>query len=78
MADDLVDLSITKAEAIILFEFAAKLTTEQSTVAFDGAEEKVLWNIEAMLEKMLLEPFREDYEHVVDKARLEVTEDNPE
>ncbi len=75
MANDIVELSITKAEAIILFEAVAKLASQKPSTALDEAEQKVLWIIEAMLEKKLSEPFREDYQRLVGEARLQVLED---
>jgi len=71
----MVDLSITKAEAIILFEFFAKLTPEKPTVSLDEAEQKVLWAVEATLENKLPEPFKGDYQQLVGEARLKMRED---
>jgi hypothetical protein len=38
------------------------------------SEQRVLWNLQCLLEKCLVEPFRNDYENLLAKARLALTD----
>lgn len=73
MSDDKIKIELTKSEAIVLFEFISALTNEEKFEIKDSAEEKILWSICADLEKILVEPFDENYEEVLSKARKDVT-----
>lgn len=42
----------------------------------DQSEQRVLWDIECILEKELSEPFRADYQDIVKKAREAVRDGN--
>ena len=72
--DEDVTIKLSKAEAIILFELSRHLTAEKRKPQLSEAEQRVLWMIEASLEKILDEPFRADYESVVEQARAIVCE----
>ena len=67
-----VSVDLTRAEALVLFEFLARYTNEERLEIEDQAEQRVLWDICASLEKMLAEPFATDYVDTVAKARAEV------
>lgn len=71
-----VSLHLSKAEAIVLFEWLA----ERSQASDDGGaslspEDLVLASIENQLEKTLVEPFTEDYETILKAARAQVAQD---
>lgn len=66
-----ITFRLTQAEALVLFEWLAKMDETGSAVAND-AEQTVLWRIEAQLEKQLLSPLGPDYAQAVDAARREV------
>lgn len=68
-----VNIQLTKDEAIVLFDFLGRFNKIVDPKQFlDQAEERVLWNIESMLEKELSEPFLADYQEIVNKARENV------
>ncbi len=62
MADDKVNIELTKEEAIVLFEFLGRFNETDDLNRFeDQSEQRVLWDVERILEKELSEPFRADY-----------------
>jgi len=66
MSNKKANIELTKEEAIVLFEFLGRFNeTEDSNKFEDQAEERVLWDIECILEKELSEPFRADYQEIV-------------
>ncbi|MCA6362347.1 MAG: hypothetical protein IM638_04875 [Bacteroidetes bacterium] len=73
MSDEKVIIELTKNEAIVLFEFLGRFNENDGLSKFeDQSEQKVLWDIERILEKQLSEPFRADYGEIVAKAREQV------
>ena len=73
MSDEKVNIELTKNEAIVLFEFLGRFNENDDFSKFeDQSEQRVLWDIECILEKQLSEPFRADYLEIVAKAREQV------
>ena len=72
--NDNVILTFTKDEAIVLFEWVCNFNNKNPKAeSFDDqAEQRVLWNIEADLEKELFEPFKANYNEILIKARENV------
>ncbi|PKG44343.1 hypothetical protein [Psychroflexus sp. MES1-P1E] len=76
MADDKVNIELTKEEAIVLFEFLGRFNETDDLNRFeDQSEQRVLWDVERILEKELSEPFRADYQEIVKKARETVRDE---
>ncbi len=77
MTDPLkINLTITKDEALVLFEFLARLNqTKRSNIFDDQSEQKILWIIEGQLEKQLVEPFRPDYKDIIKEARNKIRDE---
>jgi hypothetical protein len=72
-----VDISLSKSEALVLFEFLVRINQKADEGMFeDQAEQRVLWDLEASLEKQLSEPFRPDYSELINKARQEVRDND--
>ena len=72
---DKIKIELSKDEAIVLFEFLSRFNENNHDDIFDDqAEQRVLWNIEGLLEKQLSEPFRPDYVDIVKRAREIVRE----
>jgi hypothetical protein len=67
-----VSLRLTRAEALVLFEWLARVEAAGNLPVEDAAEQKVMWRIEGQLETMLLEPLGPNYREAVDAARREV------
>lgn len=70
MDNDTIVLELTRNEAIVLFEFLGRFNHKDHKELFeDQAEQRVLWDIEAILEKHLSESFRQDYSMIIAHAR---------
>ena len=67
-----VTLDLTRAEALVLFEWLAQHDSAMKLPVEDEAEQKVLWTLEAQLEKALDEPFASNYADLLANARAEV------
>ena len=72
MSEGEVLLTLSKAEALVLFEWLASLDTSQTPSFGHPAEEKVFWKIEGQLESVLVELFAANYEELVAQARKTV------
>lgn len=70
---DSVNITLNSDEALVLFEFIARLNQQlDSTLFEDRAEQRVLWDVEAMLETQLSASFQNDYFNLLKKAREKV------
>jgi hypothetical protein len=76
-ADELPDghvlLRLSKAEALVLFEWIHHAEQQDTALAqlglVDQAEQRVLWDLSASLESALAEPFLPNYAEVIASAR---------
>jgi hypothetical protein len=69
MSDENVQIEITNDEALVLFEFLARFSQTGTLDVVDQAEERALWNLSCVLEKILIEPFYPDYLDIIQAAR---------
>ena len=75
-SQDNVNIKLTKEEAIVFFEFLGRFNKSEDPTSFeDQAEQRVLWNMECILEKELSEPFQADYPEIIEKARESVRDE---
>ncbi len=65
-------LELSKEQALVFYEWLSKFNGAEGRQFDDQAEERVLWDIEAMLESTLVEPFDPRYEELVANARQAV------
>ncbi len=73
MDESNINIELSKDEAIVLFEFLGRVNEKERIELFeDQSEQRVLWDIECILETLLVEPFRLDYDEIVKKARQKV------
>ena len=68
-AEDQVVIRLSKAEALILFDCLSRLEKSASLPCEDPAEKRVLWDMQAQLESILVEPFQPNYKELVAEAR---------
>lgn len=68
---DNVPIELTKSEALVLFELLSRFTNSDEMAVHQVAEERVLWNLCAPLERMLVDPFEPDWSQLLDSARGE-------
>ncbi len=67
-----VTLELSQAEALVLFEWLVRSDKDESLPVEDDAERRVLWRLEAILEKTLVEPLAPDYAELLAAARGKV------
>lgn len=71
-----INLTVTKDEALVLFEFLTRFNqSEHPDIFEDQAEQKTLWLLEALLEEQLVEPFQPDYKDIINEARNKVRDE---
>lgn len=70
MSGDVI-LKLTHDEALVLFEWLGRFNeSEPNDERFvDQAEQRALWNLEAVLETVLAEPFDPNYLEIIAAAR---------
>ena len=64
-----VIITLSRDEALVLFEFLSRFTEKQQLDIRDQAEQRVLWEILAGLESALPEPLAHDYDEQLQRAR---------
>src|SRR3569833_3170073 len=65
---------IPRAEALVMFDYLSRAWERRSMAFEDKAEQKVIWHLEGMLARVLVEPFRPDYRELVRRARDELSD----
>lgn len=70
---DKILLELNKEEALVLFDWLVRFNEGENANLFkDQAEERVLWDMEASLEKVTSETFNANYSEILSKAREKV------
>jgi hypothetical protein len=72
LAEEKVHLELSRDEALVLFEWLTRFNKADRRNFEDQAEQRVLWDIEAMLEAVLAEPFDPRYRELLAQARAKV------
>ena len=70
--DTATPIELTRAEALVLFEWLHNHENNDTTPG-DPAERTALCNLSAVLERTLLEPFQSDYDELVQRSRQHLT-----
>jgi hypothetical protein len=71
-----VTLRLTSDEALVLFDWLHRCEDVDRVVPPEHHGEQVaLWNLSALLERELAEPFQGDYRDLVDRARVRLAGD---
>ncbi|MDO6517796.1 hypothetical protein [Zobellia uliginosa] len=66
-------VELTKEEAIVLLDWLSRFNERENRDLFqDQAEERVLWDMEASIEKVIGETFDSNYAEILSKAREKV------
>lgn len=68
-----VDISLTDDEALVLFHWLAQRSDVAAAEQKPTADDIALWNLEALLEKVLTAPFMSDYAEQLEAARARLT-----
>jgi hypothetical protein len=72
MSEPNISVELRRAEALVLFEWLSPFNTTGRSDVEDQAEQRVLWDLEAMLEAILVEPLESRYDDVLAAARARV------
>ncbi|MGQ0827530.1 MAG: hypothetical protein ACT4ON_03940 [Bacteroidota bacterium] len=71
-----INIKVTKDEALVLFDFLVRFNQIKNNPLFeDQAEQRVLYDVECILEKKLTETFRKDYIDVIKEARNKIRDE---
>lgn len=64
-------IELTKDEALVLFDFLSRNNEADAfkPLISDQAEERILWDLESLLEEGLEEIFQSNYDEVLKEAR---------
>jgi len=76
MSEEKVTVSLTKEEALVLFEVLSRFTETDKLSIEDQAEERALWNLTAIFERELAEPFAKNYDAILEQARSKLRDKN--
>lgn len=69
MNDDDIQISLTKDEALVLFEMLSRFSDKEKLNIEHQSEERALWNLNCLLEQQLTEPLKENYSELLQAAR---------
>ena len=67
--EDVVNIALSKDEALVLFDFVWRFSQEDKLTIEDQAEERALWNLCCYFEKQLPEPFGNNFESLMQQAK---------
>ena len=67
-----VKLDLTHDEALVLYDWLTRFNQRDNADFADQAEERVMFDLEAMLEKVLVAPLQSDYAARLAQARVNV------
>jgi hypothetical protein len=70
-----VKIELTLDEALVLFDLLHRFEATERLELQHPAEEQALWNLSALLERQLVEPFMRDYGEILDQARARLRTD---
>jgi len=70
-----VDLEISRDEAVVLFELLSRFVNDDAWTIEDGAELRVLWNLQTELASSLEEPSSKDFPVLLAEARARVRDE---
>ena len=69
MRSNRVKIELTSDEALVLYEWLTRFNQRANSDFADQAEERVLFDLEARLEKALVAPLQSDYPALLAQAR---------
>lgn len=70
-----VKIDLTRDEALVLFDLLHRFEKTERLDIQHQAEEQALWNLSALLERELAEPFSRDYAEFLEQARARLRTD---
>jgi|APFre7841882724_1041349.scaffolds.fasta_scaffold454998_1 hypothetical protein len=64
-----IKIELNSDEGLVLFEYLSRFSDTGKLEFEDKAEQIALWNLTCLLEKALLEPFKPNYDQLLQEAR---------
>ncbi len=71
----MVAIELEDDEAIVLFDFLSRFSNDDTLSIVHQSEERVLWDLQCILEKQVGSLFDGSFDEVVSKARLSVADE---
>jgi len=69
MSEEDIKISLTKDEALVLFEMLSRFSDTDKLNIEHQSEERALWNIKCLIEEIIVEPFKDNYIELLQAAR---------
>ncbi|QPJ61199.1 MAG: hypothetical protein G3M70_04565 [Candidatus Nitronauta litoralis] len=69
MSKESINISLTKDEGLVLFEMLSRFCDSESLSVTHESEKIALWRLLCLLEKQLAEPFKPNYDELLNDAR---------
>ncbi len=76
MSHEKINLELSLEQALVFFDWLCRFNKIENNKFNDQAEQRILWDIEAMLESILAEPLVSDYDVLLTVARSKVRDRN--
>jgi hypothetical protein len=74
--EDKVEIELSADQALVLLEWVNREDDDRDALTFEHeSEQRVVWDIEAQLERTLVEPFKPNYHELVSDARQRIIKD---
>ena len=71
-----ITITFSEEEALVLLDWLHNFNEEEHPTLFqDQAEQRILWDIEAVLEKVVLVTFDSNYQDILSKARRKIRDE---
>lgn len=71
-----IGMTFSEEEALVLLEWLRNFNEKESPSLFqDQAEQRVLWDMEAELEKVVSVTFDDNYQEILSKARQKIRDE---
>ncbi len=71
-----IAITFSEEEALVLLEWLRNFNEEERPTLFqDQAEQRVLWDMEAELEKVVSATFDNNYQEILSKARQKIRDE---
>ena len=75
MKKEEIEINLTKDEALVLFEFLSRFSDKNELKIEHQSEERALWNLKCIFEKVLSEHFSKDYFKIIEVAREQLKDE---
>jgi hypothetical protein len=70
MSETNIKIALSRDEALVLFDWLTRFNQAEHPDLFEAqAEQRALWNLEAILDKSLVELLAPNYKELLDEAR---------